>query len=94
MSLRFLLLSIGFFLTIPGLVAQEAAHVEGTVLDSRSKKAITDGIVRIEGLNISEKIGIDGAFSLFIDQGGDHILNISSPDYITKRIPIIWENKP
>jgi hypothetical protein len=98
MSLRFLLLFAGYFMTIPVLVSKETAQqdalVEGTVLDRRSKKPIAEGIVRIEGSDFAEKIGNDGTFGLLIELRGDHILNISSPDYITKRIPITLENKP
>ncbi len=71
----------------------QVARIEGTVLDKRSKNAISEGIVRVEGSDILEKIGVDGTFSLVIYQMGDYILNITSPDYIAKRMPITLENE-
>ena len=73
--------------------AQELSIILGKVLDSRSKEPLSNCTIYIEGTQVSTKIGSELEFRPPISLLGAYILNVSSPNFITKRIPIILENE-
>ena len=75
------------------LNAQEGHTVLGKVLDNRTKEAIPDCIVAIEGSENSTSTTFGGEFVLPILAAGEYIVHISAPDFIVKRIPITLEDE-
>ncbi len=73
--------------------AQEISVILGKVLDSRSREPLSNCIMYIEDTQVSTKFGPELEFRPPISFLGAYILNISSPNFITKRIPITLENQ-
>ncbi len=73
--------------------AQELSVIVGKVLDSRLKEPISSCTVSIEDTQISTKFGSELELRPPISLLGPYTLNVSSPNFITKRIPIILENQ-
>tara|TARA_R110000868_G_scaffold124959_3_gene330068 strand:- start:34847 stop:37576 length:2730 start_codon:yes stop_codon:yes gene_type:complete len=69
-------------------LSQEVSTISGIVFNNYSKTAISYAAIEIEGAEINTQTVIDGSFILMTSLKGDFILNISLPEYITKRIPI------
>ena len=74
-------------------VAQENTLVKGIVIDARTKMEIADSKVSIEALSSTTLSDANGNFRLETNSSGNHILEISAPEYVTKRIPIFLEGK-
>ncbi|MFK5972800.1 MAG: TonB-dependent receptor [Flavobacteriaceae bacterium] len=88
---------IVFFLLmfVPKLgTAQEMSKIFGVILNSLSQEPMANILVTIEGNPFSMRTNLDGAFEFTVSLIGGHILNISLTDYITRRIPVDFENKP
>ena len=88
---------IVFFLLmfVPKLgVAQEMSKISGVILNSLSQEPMAKILVTIEGNPFSMRTNLDGTFEFTVSLIGGHILNISLTDYITRRIPVDFENKP
>lgn len=73
--------------------AQERSVILGKVLDSRSKEPLSNCTISIEDTQVSIKFGSELEFRPPISLLGAYILNVSSPNFITKRIPITLENQ-
>lgn len=73
--------------------AQEISVILGKVLDSRSKEPLSNCTISIEDTQVSTKFGSELEFRPPISLLGAYILNVSSPNFITKRIPITLENQ-
>ena len=74
-------------------LAQEMSAVSGIVLDARSKKPISKGLITIEGFKISAETDANGKFQLEVFSEGEYILRLTAYDFIIKRIPITFENQ-
>jgi hypothetical protein len=86
--MRLLLLSCVWLLTVTTASAQENYILSGQILNGQSKEPMPNVMVFVEGSQVSGLTDVDGFFSLKITMTGEFVLNISSSDFITKRIPI------
>lgn len=69
-------------------MAQEVVQISGVILGDYEKIPLADVMVLIEGEASSVKSLPNGSFKVNLTTTGDYILNISSKDYVTKRMPI------
>ncbi|MRI01439.1 TonB-dependent receptor [Kriegella sp. EG-1] len=74
------------------LKAQRAFLVKGKVLSKRLKKPLSRIDVSIFNSQYVTKTSSSGHFELKISKAGELILQVSSADFIIKRIPVIIEN--
>ena len=91
--MRLLLISLLVLFGYQTFCAQELSIILGKVVDSRSKEPLTNCTIAIEGTQVSTKLGSEFELRPLISLLGAHVLKVSSPNYITKRIPVILENK-
>ena len=88
-----ILLRIVLSLSLPVFAnAQVSSVIEGIALDARSKQEITQYNVSIEGTQVARTISSGGSFELSTVLLGDHIINISAANFVTKRIPVYLEH--
>ena len=87
------LLFIGLLSIPPYAGAQATYLIKGKILDSRSKNEIINCSVSIESILAATTTTSEGTFRLSVLVGGDHILKVSSPDFVSKRIPVHLENR-
>ena len=73
--------------------AQEISVILGKVLDSRSKEPLSNCTISIEDTQVSSKFGSELELKPPLSLLGAYILKVSSPNFITKRIPITLENQ-
>ncbi|NNK18483.1 MAG: TonB-dependent receptor, partial [Maribacter sp.] len=91
--MRFFLVLLLVFFGYQTFNAQEFSVITGNVFDGRSKEPISHCTISIEDTRVSINSSADFELSAPISLIGAYILNVSSPDFITKRIPIILENQ-
>ncbi|NND79758.1 MAG: hypothetical protein HKN53_07660, partial [Maribacter sp.] len=91
--MRFFLVLFLVFFGYQTFNAQEFSVIIGNVFDGRSKEPISHCTISIEDTRVSINSGADFELRAPISLIGAYILNISSPDFITKRMPIILENQ-
>lgn len=82
-----------FFIFSFHLNAQGSHTISGVVFDHRTKQSISNASIKIEGAQIKASTDPNGKFELVLSLTGEYILNISSPDLVTKRIPVLLENR-
>lgn len=92
-QMRLFLISFLVLFGYLSLFAQERSVILGKVLDSRSKEPLTNCTISIEGTQVSTKFGPEFEFRPPVSLLGAYILKVSSPNFITKRIPITLENQ-
>lgn len=68
--------------------AQAKSVIEGAVLDARSKKALTQYELSIEGTPISATLTSEGFFQLTTNLVGAHVLQVSAANFVTKHLPV------
>jgi hypothetical protein len=73
--------------------AQERTMILASILDNQTKEAISNAILSVEGEQISNRAARNGNIQISVTLAGEHILNFSAPDYLTKRIPVNFENQ-
>ena len=72
--------------------SQENATIKGMLKDASSQNRITSAVILLEGVAGEFKTDDSGAFSIEIPNNGAFILQISVPDYVVKRIPVLLED--
>ncbi len=91
--MRFLTFFVLILIFPSALLAQNKTTVSGTVIDTRTKEPISGVLVTIESTQIENTTDRDGRFKVTTSLNGDYILNLTVSDFVTKRIPIIIQNK-
>ncbi len=91
-QMRLFLISFVVLFGYQTVIAQEVPIILGKVVDSRSKEPLLNCTVSIEGTQVSSKFGSEVELRPPISLLGAHVLEVSSPNHITKRIPITLEN--
>ncbi|MBT8305705.1 MAG: TonB-dependent receptor [Maribacter sp.] len=91
--MRLFLISFMVLFGYQTINAQELSIILGKVVDSRSKEPLSNCTIAIEGKQVSTKFGAEFELRPPISLLGAYILKVSSPNFITKRIPIILENQ-
>jgi hypothetical protein len=91
--MRLFLVSFLVLLGHQTLSAQDSLVILGKVYDGRSKDPITHCTIAIEDTQVSVNSSAEFIVRPPTSLVGAFILNISSPDFITKRIPIVLENQ-
>ncbi len=91
--MRNILFSLFFVVASQRSNAQNPVVISGTILDERTKEALIDVTLQLEGTPFSGKTLASGDFYLAIPLEGDFILNISATDFVTRRIPITLVNE-
>ena len=71
--------------------AQADNVISGTVFKSINKVAIVGAKVSLEGEQVFTETDEKGAFKLSLELKGEYILKIEFSDYVTKRIPIVFD---
>ncbi len=61
--------------------------------NNHTKEAVSNAILSIEGEQISNRAAKNGNIEISVTLVGEHILNISAPDFLTKHIPVNLENQ-
>ncbi|WP_405412167.1 hypothetical protein [Maribacter sp. Asnod1-A12] len=74
------------------LRAQNISTISGTVKDRLKAEVIVDAEIFLEGEIVLANSNNLGEFYLETLKVGDYILQISSPDFVVKRIPLILNN--
>lgn len=90
--MRYFFVSFLSIFLVQLLEAQENVTITGILLNDRSKEPLGNVLVSIEGTQISYLTGLDGAFSMSGLLTGDYIIALSLNDFVTKRIPVSFEN--
>ncbi len=90
--MRNLLFSLFFVIVLHKSVAQDSMVLSGTILDRRTKEAIADADIQVEGTQLVGQTKNNGAFKLSVSAKGNYILNVSAKDFITQRIPFSLES--
>ncbi|MFS4492494.1 carboxypeptidase-like regulatory domain-containing protein [Maribacter sp. 2308TA10-17] len=76
------------FLICVSCSAQNTVMLSGGVLNQQDKSVMAEVNISLEGIKSAGLTNADGFFQINVPTYGDFILNISYPDYVTKRIPI------
>lgn len=87
----FLVLHLFVFFT---LQSQDRYEVSGSIFNNQKKVPLPNVAIVIEENQIFTQTNADGFFNLVVPSKGNYILNISSSDFLTLRMPITIENKP
>ncbi len=86
----FLFLHLFVFYT---LQSQNEYQVSGSIFSNQEKEPLPNVMLVIEENQVSAQTNIDGFFKLIIPSKGNYILNISSPDFVTLRMPLNIESR-
>ena len=71
--------------------SQEVTKVNGTVMEMTTNQVISNTTIVLEGLPLEYTTDESGDFNITINRDGEFILQITSPDFEPKRIPIFLE---
>ena len=86
------LVVVVFFITF-SLYSQKTSFISGVIRESAKRSGVSNAELTLEGTSITVLTNKMGEFSMAISKKGEHILQISAPDYVIKRIPIFLEGK-
>ncbi|MGB3143487.1 MAG: carboxypeptidase-like regulatory domain-containing protein [Maribacter sp.] len=85
-TILFLMLFLSAFVR-----SQEVTKVNGTVMEMTTNQVISNTTIVVEGLPLEYTTDESGEFTITINRVGEFILQITSPDFEPKRIPIFLE---
>ena len=91
--MRYFLVTMLTLLLCRSMKSQETSVVSGQVVNSRTLEPIENAMVTLEGGQITGKTTPLGFFEISINKTESLVLNISAPDFVSKRIPMFLENQ-
>lgn len=75
-------------------IAQDATRISAIIIDEQTGEPIGNALVSLEGLPINVVTSLNGQFEFTVEVKGDYILNVSAPDFVSKRLPIVITDEP
>ena len=91
--MRYFLFLVLHLFVLQTIQSQDRYLVSGSIFNNQKKEPLRNVTIGIEENQIFTQTNADGFFKLVVPSKGNYILNISSPDFVTKRMPITLENQ-
>ncbi|MGB5355538.1 MAG: carboxypeptidase-like regulatory domain-containing protein, partial [Eudoraea sp.] len=90
---RRIVISCFLVLGLVNILSSQKLEIIGTIKANTVNKVIADAVILLEGTKLKSDSNQEGTFKLTTNLKGNFILNISAEGYLTKRMPIILEEK-
>ncbi len=90
---RRIVISCFLVLGLVNILSSQKLEIIGTIKANTVNKVIADAVILLEGTKLKSDSNQEGTFKLTTNLKGNFILKVSAEGYLTKRMPIILEEK-